>query len=44
MTDAENKDKEELSPEEEDKKELYDAIKDLKPEDATDSIKSKLLS
>ena len=44
MTDQENKEKEELSPEEEDKKELYDAIKDLKPEDATDSIKSKLLS
>ena len=33
-----------LSPDEEDKKELYDAIKDLKPEDANDNIKAKLLS
>ena len=44
MTEEGAKDKEELSPEEEDKKELYDAIKDLKPEDATESIKAKLLS
>lgn len=34
----------ELSPEEEDKKELYDTIKDLKPENASDNIKSKLLT
>jgi nucleosome assembly protein 1-like 1 len=34
----------ELSPEEEDKKELLDAIKDLKPEDANDNIKAKLLA
>lgn len=38
------KEEEELSPEEEDKKELCDAIKDLKPEEASDNIKSKLLS
>ena len=34
----------ELSPEEEDKKELLDAIKDLKPEDANNNIKAKLLA
>jgi nucleosome assembly protein 1-like 1 len=34
----------ELSPLEEDKKDLYDAIKELKPEDANDNIKSKLLT
>ena len=34
----------ELSPEEEDKKELLDAIKDLKPENANDNIKAKLLA
>ena len=33
----------ELSPLEEDKKDLYDAIKDLKPEDANDNIKAKVL-
>jgi len=38
------KDEKELSPEEEDKKELYDAIKDLKPEEVNDNIKAKLLS
>ena len=38
------KDEKDLSPEEEDKKELFDAIKDLKPEDANDNIKSKLLT
>ena len=41
---SENKEEKELSPEEEDKKELYDAIKDLKPEDANDNIKAKLVS
>ena len=40
----EKKEEKELSPEEEDKKELYDAIKDLKPEDANDNIKSKILT
>ena len=40
----EKKEEKELSPEEEDKKELYDAIKDLKPEDANDNIKAKLLA
>lgn len=45
MTDeAESKDKKELTQEEEDKEEMYNAIKDLKPEDASDNIKSKLLS
>lgn len=45
MTDTgESKDKKELTPEEEDKEEMYNAIKDLKPEDASDNIKSKLLS
>ena len=41
----ENKEGEEkkLTPEEEDKKEIYDAIKGLKPEEANDNIKSKLL-
>ena len=41
----ESKDGEEkkLTPEEEDKKEIYDAIKGLKPEEANDNIKSKLL-
>ena len=34
----------ELSPLEEDKKDLYDTIKELKPEDANDNIKSKLLA
>ena len=34
----------EMSVFEEDKKELYDAIKDLKPENANDNIKSKLLA
>jgi hypothetical protein len=34
----------EMSVFEEDKKELYDAIKDLKPENANDNIKSKLLT
>ena len=34
----------ELSPEEEDKKELLDAIKDLKPEDANNNKKAKLLA
>ena len=37
MTDAaptsETKEEKELTPEEEDKKDLYDAIKDLKPEE-----------
>jgi len=32
-----------LTPEEEDKKEIYDAIKGLKQEEANDNIKSKLL-
>lgn len=45
MNPEENQEKkEELSPEEEDKKELYDAIKDLKPEEANENIKAKLLS
>lgn len=35
---------EEINMDEEDKKELYDAIKDLKPEEASDNIKAKLLS
>ena len=35
--------KKELTPLEEDKKDLYEAIKELKPEDANDNIKSKLL-
>ena len=34
----------EMSVFEEDKKELYDAIQDLKPENANDNIKSKLLA
>ena len=37
------KEKKELTDEEEDRKELYDAIKDLKPEDASDNVKSKLI-
>ena len=37
------KKEEELSPEQEDKKEIYDAIKELKKEDANDNIKSKLV-
>ena len=36
-------DEKKLTPEEEDKKEIYDAIKGLKPEEANDNIKSKLL-
>ena len=41
---SEKKDEKELTPEEEDKKELYDAIKDLKPEEVKDNIKAKLLA
>jgi len=41
---SETKEEKELTQEEEDKKELYDAIKDLKPEEVSDNIKSKLLS
>ena len=37
------KEKKELTDEEEDRKELYDAIKDLKPQDASDNVKSKLI-
>ena len=37
------KEEKELTPEEEDKQDLYDAIQDLKPEEASDNIKSKLL-
>ena len=37
------KEKKELTDEEEDRKELYDAIKDLKSEDASDNVKSKLI-
>ena len=44
QTPSEKKDKKELTPEEEDKKELYDAIKDLKPEEVKDNIKAKLLA
>ena len=40
----EKKEEKELSPEEEDKKELLDAIKELKPENANDNIKAKLLA
>ena len=39
----ESKEEKELSPLEEDRKDLYDAIKDLKPEDANDNIKAKVL-
>ena len=39
----EEKEEKELSPLEEDRKDLYDAIKDLKPEDANDNIKAKVL-
>ena len=39
----EEKEEKELSPLEEDRKDLYDAIKDLKPEDANDNIKAKIL-
>ena len=39
----ESKEEKELSPLEEDRKDLYDAIKDLKPEDANDNIKAKIL-
>jgi hypothetical protein len=42
-TNNEEKEEKELSPQEEDKKELYDAIKELKPEEANDNIKAKLL-
>lgn len=38
------KEEKELSPLEEDKKELYDTIKDLKPEDANANIKAKLIA
>ncbi len=34
----------ELTPEEEDKKDLYDAIKELKPEEVNDNIRAKLLA
>ena len=44
QTPSEKKDEKELTPEEEDKKELYDAIKDLKPEEVKDNIKAKLLA
>ena len=43
-TKPEEKEEKELSPLEEDKKDLYNAIKDLKPEEANDNIKSKLLT
>ena len=39
----EQKEEKELTPEEEDKKDIYDAIQDLKPEEASENIKSKLL-
>lgn len=41
---TEAKEEKELIPEEEDKKELYDAIKELKPEEVSDNIKTKLLA
>jgi hypothetical protein len=41
---SETKEEKELTPEEEDKKELYDAIKELKPEEVNDNIKTKLLT
>ena len=48
MTDAaptsETKEEKELTPEEEDKKDLYDAIKELKPEEVNDNIRAKLLA
>ena len=40
----EGKEEKELSPQEEDKKEIYDSIKDLRPEDVNDNIKTKLLA
>ena len=44
ILEKEKNEEKELSPEEEDKKELYDTIKDLKPEEANDNIKSKILT
>ena len=41
---SETKEEKKLTPEEEDKKELYDAIKELKPEEVNDNIKTKLLT
>ena len=39
----EQNEEKELSPEEEDKKDLYEGIQDLKPEEASANIKSKLI-
>ena len=41
---SEAKEEKELTPEEEDKIDLYDAIKELKPEEVNDNIRAKLLT